>query len=237
MGVFNISKLWLLSLFLLLNCSSINHGLTSIISNSYPEVIFYIETNKKLIALTFDDGPDSITTLGIMETLSKYDSKATFFLITNHVGENEDIVTRIVKEGHEIGNHMTSDEPSYKLPDSEFIKKFNEADSILSEYAEVRWFRPGSGLFTNSMINIMDAHEKDYLYVLGSVYPLDPIIHSSSFASFYITQNVRPGSIIILHDRGARGKRTIKTLNNILPKLKARGYKMVTLSELYDSKR
>jgi peptidoglycan/xylan/chitin deacetylase (PgdA/CDA1 family) len=207
------------------------------LSYTYPEAIFHVKTNKKLVALTIDDSPDSVTTLKILEILSKYDSKATFFLITNYISGNEKIVTRIANEGHEIGNHMTSDEPSYQLSNTEFSKKFNKADSILSEYSEIRWFRPGSGIYTNSMINTLNNHEKEYLFVLGSVYPLDPVIPSSSFASFFITQNIRPGSIIILHDRGDRGKRTVKTLKNILPKLNSKGYKLVTLSELYESQR
>ena len=73
MEVFNYTKLWLLILLIILlclNCSYITHGIASIISNSFPEAIYYIETNEKLIALTVDDGPDSNTTIGIIELLS-----------------------------------------------------------------------------------------------------------------------------------------------------------------------
>ena len=105
MFIFYKTTLWLLLLLLLLvflNCSYITHGLTSIVSKKYPGAIYYINTDEKLIALTIDDSPDSNFTLGILETLSKYDSKATFFLITDYIAGNEDIVRQIIKEGRAL---------------------------------------------------------------------------------------------------------------------------------------
>ncbi len=224
----------LLLLFLLYaNCSYVTHGMTSIISKSFPGAVYYIDTDEKFLALTIDDGPDSSTTPAILATLAKYDAKATFFLITSHIENNSKIVTEIVENGHEIGNHMTRDEPSYKLSRSDFLRKFNKADSVLSQYADVRWFRPGSGFYSKKMIEYINS--RGYRCVLGSVYPVDTVIRSSSFASFYVSLNAKPGSIIILHDRGARGARTVETLQTILPILTKRVYRFVTLSDLSDS--
>jgi peptidoglycan/xylan/chitin deacetylase (PgdA/CDA1 family) len=83
------------------------------------------------------------------------------------------------------------------------------------------------------MITYLGHNERDYRCVLGSVYPLDTVIPSSLFATAFISLNVRPGSIVILHDRENRGRRTVTTLKRILPKLQRRGYKIVTLTELY----
>ena len=229
----NISLFVLLLLFLLYaNCSYVTHGMTSIISKSFPGAVYYFDTDEKLLALTIDDAPDSITTPEILATLEKYDAKATFFLITSYIENNSKIVAKIVENGHEIGNHMTRDEPSYKLSKPEFIRKFNKADSVLSQYAEVGWFRPGSGFYSEQMIDYINS--RGYRCALGSVYPVDTITRSSSFSSFYISMTVRPGSIIILHDRGARGALTVETLHTIFPILTRRGYRFVTLSELFD---
>ncbi|MBD3288019.1 polysaccharide deacetylase family protein [candidate division KSB1 bacterium] len=237
MRIFSKSNILLLILLILIliymNCSYVTHGITSIISKSFPGAVYYVNTNEKLLALTIDDGPDSITTPAILETLEKYNARATFFLISSYIENNSEIVTRIAEQGHEIGNHMTHDEPSHKLSKAKFIRKFNEADSIFSQYAKVRWFRPGSGFYNEWMIEYIES--RGYRCALGSVYPVDTITRSSSFSSFYISMTVRPGSIIILHDRGARGALTVETLHTILPILKNRGYEFVTLSELVDS--
>jgi peptidoglycan/xylan/chitin deacetylase (PgdA/CDA1 family) len=64
------------------------------------------------------------------------------------------------------------------------------------------------------------------------VYPLDPHVPSSAFASAYVLSNVHPGAVVVLHDRGARGRRTAETLRRVLPALRHRGYRVTTLSEL-----
>jgi hypothetical protein len=83
------------------------------------------------------------------------------------------------------------------------------------------------------MLSILKKH--GYRCALGSVYPFDAKIGFSGFAARHVLWNVRPGSIIILHDHGARGKRTTSTLATILPELNRRGFRVVPLSELADS--
>jgi peptidoglycan/xylan/chitin deacetylase (PgdA/CDA1 family) len=73
---------------------------------------------------------------------------------------------------------------------------------------------------------------KGYECALGSVYPYDATIPSSAFAARYILRNVRPGAVIVLHDGGARGRRSARTLRTVLPALSSRGYRVVALSEL-----
>jgi peptidoglycan/xylan/chitin deacetylase (PgdA/CDA1 family) len=73
---------------------------------------------------------------------------------------------------------------------------------------------------------------RGYRLTLGSVYPLDAQIGWSAFSAWFITNVIQPGSIIVLHEGGARGERTIRTLRTILPELKRRGYTVVTVTEL-----
>jgi peptidoglycan/xylan/chitin deacetylase (PgdA/CDA1 family) len=203
-----------------------------ILARRSPEVIYYVETEEPVVALTIDDGPDPVATAGILDLLEQYGARATFFLITTHIPGNEELVVRTVAEGHEIANHLTTDEPSILLDLPEFERRLIEAHSVLSDYSKVRWFRPGSGWYNADMLSI--AHQHDYRCALGSVYPFDPQIPSARFAARYILANVRPGSIIVLHDYGARGERTIVALSTILPELNRRGLRVVTLSELVD---
>lgn len=197
-----------------------------------PEVIYFIEIEKPVVALTIDDGPDAVSTPKILDVLDQHNAHATFFLISSRIPGNEDIITRAVEEGHEIGNHLTSDEPSILLSLTDFEQQLLEAHNALSEYADVRWFRPGSAWYNAEMLSVI--HEHGYQCVLGSVHPFDPQIPSSWFAARYILGNVQPGSIIVLHDYGSRGERTVTALETVLPELDRRGFRVVTLSELSD---
>jgi peptidoglycan-N-acetylglucosamine deacetylase len=196
-----------------------------------PGVTYFINTDLPVVALTIDDSPDRETTPTILEILGNYEAKATFFIITNQGKGNEDLVREIVNQGHELGNHLTEDYPSIKLTAEMFEKQVKESHQILSQYSKLTWLRPASGWYNPKMINI--AKSQDYRVVLGDIFPYDTHIPSSEFAVNHILTNLKSGSIIILHDGGERGKRTAKTLTKVLPKIKAKGYTIVSLSELW----
>ncbi len=214
------------------NCSHINRGLVRMVQHIHPQAFFFIDTERKMVALTIDDSPHPQTTWEILQVLEQFDAKATFFVISDSVNGREDIVRQIVQAGHEIGNHMTGDTPSYRLKPQVFRKRFTEADSVLAQYDSVRWFRPASGLYTYEMVSYLSQSHPGYHMALGSVYPIDAAIGWSDFAVMYIKLNISSGDIIILHDGGQRGRRTVETLGRILPYLKEKGYEVVTLSRL-----
>ncbi len=195
-----------------------------------PAVLYSIETDEKVVALTIDDGPDACGSPKILDILAKYDAHATFFLISSHIEGNEEYVERMVAEGHELGNHLTEDKPSISLTNEEFEQELLEADAAISEYAKSKWFRPGSGWYNDEMLATIEKY--NYQCALGNVYPYDPQISIYWFAAYYILGNTKPGSVIVLHDYNRRGGRTAKALEIILPKLQEQGYKVVTLSEL-----
>ena len=203
----------------------------SFVASNFPGVVYFAKTNKPIVALTIDDGPDPITTPKILETLARYEAKATFFLISSRIEGNEKIVADIVSNGHELGNHLTEDKPSIKLSPSTFEMELLEAHKVLANFAEPHWLRPASGWYNAGMLET--ARKYGYQVALGSVFPYDTHIPSSWFASMHILANVLPGSIIVVHDCGSRGERTITTLATVLSQLRQRGYDVVTLSELF----
>jgi len=200
------------------------------VAASRPGCLFFARTMEKVVALTLDDGPDRTTTPRILDLLRKHDARATFFLISSRVQGKDPVVLRIVKEGHEIGNHMTRDEASIRLSRHKFEKLLLEADSVLRRFAAPRWMRPASGWYNAEMIATVRRH--NYRCALGSVYPFDPAIPIPGWASRVILGQVQPGAIIILHDGGQRGRNTYRVLERVLPELARRGYRIVTLSEL-----
>ena len=197
-----------------------------------PSVLYFVETTEPVVALTIDDGPDPETTPEILSVLGRNDVQATFFLISSQVAGNEVVVSQIIEQGHEIGNHLTRDEPSFRLSPSEFENALLEADDVLSRFAPVRWVRPASGWYNASMLSIIEAH--GYKCALGSIYPYDAQIPAVDFAVSHTLRKARPGSIIVLHDGGARGRRTASVLRRILPELQGRGLRVTTLSDLVD---
>ncbi len=219
---------------ILFHCAPITHWVIYRVAEKYPEALFYIPTDQPMVALTIDDAPNAETTPLILDLLKTYHAHATFFIITEYVTGNEAIVKRILAEGHEIGNHMPLDEPSVDLPFPEFVKKFNQADSILRQFGPVRWFRPGSAYYSEEIARFIRNDSRGYQLVLGSVYPLDAQIPFSSWASHYVDWSARPGDIIVLHDGKNRGKRTIRTLNYVLPDMIQEGLQVVTLTTLYN---
>lgn len=199
-----------------------------------PDVLYFVKTEEKIIALTIDDGPHPMVTPKILDVLSEYQVPATFFLIGGRVQHNEDILRRIASNGHEIGNHHMEDAPSIRLSEDQFEKQLLQAHRILSEFAQVKWFRPASGWFNERMLRQVEKH--NYKCALGSVYPYDAAIHNVTFLSNYILDNVFPGAIIILHDGTLERKATVDVLKQIIPILKRHGYRFVTLTELTKSK-
>ena len=192
--------------------------------------LYSVSTPERAVALTLDDGPDSVHTPEILEQLRANRARATFFLISGHVPGNERLVEQIAADGNEIGNHLTRDEPSYRLDDEEFAAAAREAGAVLGKFAKVRWLRPASGWYNGAMVATME--QQGYRCALGSVYPYDAQLSSASLSAAYIMTNVRPGSVIILHEGGDRGRRTVEVLRRVLPALRDRGYRVVSLSEL-----
>ena len=193
--------------------------------------LYSIAARERAVALTLDDGPDSVHTQEILDLLRANGARATFFLISGHVPGNERLVEKIAADGNEIGNHLTRDEPSYRLTDEEFAAAAREAGSVLGKFGKVRWLRPASGWYTGAMVATME--QQGYRCALGSVYPFDAQLSSASLSAAYIMTNVRPGSVIILHEGGDRGRRTVEVLRRVLPALRDRGYQVVSLSELH----
>jgi peptidoglycan-N-acetylglucosamine deacetylase len=197
---------------------------------SSPRCLFAIQTDKPLVALTIDDGPDTAHTPELLRLLEAHDARATFFLISGNIPGAEPIVTDLLARGHEIGNHLTRDEPSIRLSPAGFGIAMRAADSLLASFARPRWVRPGAGWYNAAMVDTMER--AGYRCALGSVYPYDGHGTWPPLAAAYIVANTRPGAIVVLHEGGERGARTIAILRRVLPQLRARGYRVVTLSEL-----
>jgi peptidoglycan/xylan/chitin deacetylase (PgdA/CDA1 family) len=196
----------------------------------FPGCLYQVQTRRPLVALTIDDGPDSSSTPRILDQLRRHDARATFFLITDRMEGQRQLIRRVLREGHELGNHFTQDRPSILLGRHTFEADLLQAHLLLSTWTYPRWARPGSGWYSQDMLSVMRRH--GYRCALGSVYPLDTAIPSVTWATSYILRHTRPGAVLMLHDGESRGRRTAQVLERVLPELRRRGYRVVTLSGL-----
>ena len=197
-----------------------------------PDVLFFAETQDSLIALTLDDGPHSTLTPRILDVLAEHEAQATFFIMGRHVPGNEALLRRMVAEGHELGNHMMTSTPSVFLSPGVFRRRMVQAHQQLARFDSIRWLRPASGLFDEAMREQVEEH--GYRLALGSVYPNDAQNPFVPYLAGFILRHAEPGAVIILHDGAWWRTRTVHVLRRVLPELRRRGYRIVTLSELVE---
>nr|OQO16195.1 hypothetical protein B0A51_13317 [Rachicladosporium sp. CCFEE 5018] len=202
----------------------------------FPSVLFHVQTTRKIIALTIDDAPSAHTS-EILEVLKKHNATATFFVIGDQVNGREGILTNILQHGHELGNHATHDEPSISLPSDVLAEQISSVDSLLNDaYTTANvtrqsfWFRPGSGVFSQRVLDI--AEKADYKTVLGSIYPHDPFIRYWRVNAWHVLSMARPGAVIICHDRRSW---TAPMLKRVLTELHNRGFEVVSVSKLLEA--
>ncbi len=138
----------------------------------------------------------------------------------------------IVSRGHEIGNHLIDEAPSALLAPAEFARALERSHQTLSAYADIHWFRPGSGWINPRML--AEIRKYGYRCALGSIYPYDGQIASARFSRHFIQANAFPGAVVVLHDGGSRGLRTAAILEKILPNFQASGWRFTTLSGLVE---
>lgn len=192
--------------------------------------------DKKMIALTFDDGPDEDFSPQILDILKKYEAKATFFVVGQKVGWNPDIVKRASDEGHEIGNHTFTHINICKSSDEEINSEISKTQEIIKNVTgkEPELFRPPYRAISEKLFNVMES--KDMKVVLWS--DLDPRDWSNP-GTYNIVKTIETksenGTIILLHDynkiRNDKSQ-TIQALEEIIPKMQSLGYEFVTISEI-----
>ena len=195
--------------------------------------------SKKVVALTFDDGPSPEYTPLILDVLKKHNVKATFFLVGKHVKKYPDVARRILAEGHEIGNHTYSHRDLVPSTIKKLKREILQNQELIKEYlgVETRLFRPPRGIYSEAVRQFVVKN--GLTMVLWSLSGIDWAGTPASLIAKRILRYTHPGAIILLHDSGALIRseghsriNTAKALDKAIPALKERGYRFVTVSEL-----
>ena len=191
---------------------------------------YYEKKNQKVVALTFDDGPNPATTNQALDTLSKYGIKATFFVLGKNVSGNEEILKRMKSDGHVIGNHSWSHPVLSKLSLDEAKKQITDTEDALTKVlgSSSKLMRPPYGAITDDIRNSLDLS-----FIMWDVDSLDWKSKNEASILTEIQRQVRNGSIILMHDIHAE---TVNALPKIIDYLKEQGYHFVTVPEMLNSR-
>jgi peptidoglycan-N-acetylglucosamine deacetylase len=194
------------------------------------DVLWFVDTDAPVFALTFDDGPSEETTPGLLEVLARHRGHATFFLIGERAKAHPELVRAITAAGHEIANHLMRDERSALMPDDQFRHDLAEANALLKPYGPVRWFRPGSGWFTPRMLR--SAAQQDLRAVLGTLVAAHRGRPDDARITPGLLAGIRPGSIVVLHEGTPQRRGVVQATDELLGALAGRGPAAVTVSDL-----
>lgn len=202
----------------------------------YSNVVRKVSITKKLIALTFDDGPHFKYTEEILEILSQYNIRATFFVVGENAERYPNIVEREIKEGHEVGNHTYKHEYLKGKCADEIEFQISETESVLSGSCDYtpKLLRPPGGLYDGTLSD--EALKMGYTVVLWSIDTRDWSHPDVSSIVENIKKETDSGDIILMHDFiGGAPSPTPNALRTVLPWLINEGYEFVTVSELISS--
>jgi peptidoglycan/xylan/chitin deacetylase (PgdA/CDA1 family) len=159
--------------------------------------ITHVETTEPVAALTFDDGPDPATTPRLLEILDRHGAKATFFMLGEHALRYPELVQRIAAAGHAIANHSFDHRRLPSLSRAERRRQVLACEAALSPYGQ-KLFRPPRGL--QSLASWLDVTSLGYQVVTWNVVAWDWEVRAAEWTAEQLSAQVRPGSIVLLHD-------------------------------------
>lgn len=187
-------------------------------------------SRQKLLALTFDDGPNTTTMVQIMDLLDQFNAKATFFVVGNMISAHTvPVLKNAAARGFEIGNHGMNHLHMSNLTAQEILTEVQSLQEILERDAGIRptLFRPPYLDVDDRMRQIIDM---PFISGAGN-YDWDPLCTVSQRVKLAL-EAVESGAVLLMHCF-AGNDATVEALRIILPEIQRRGYRMVTVSELF----
>lgn len=196
-----------------------------------------VETSEKLVAITFDDGPHPAGTKPILDTLSSRQVPATFFLIGRDIATHPDLAKDIAAAGHEIGNHSFSHDRMIGVTPAWVADEVEATDALIrtTGYTGEILFRPPNGKKLFALPHYLAEHNRTT--ITWDVAPDSEGTPDAATIEQTTVDQVRPGSIILLHPMYPTREQTRQAVGPILDRLKQRGYRFVTVSQLLAARR
>ncbi len=190
----------------------------------FPEAIWrFKKRGRKVVYLTFDDGPIPEVTPWVLDTLDRYRIKATFFMVGENVCRNPGLFEEIKKRGHSWGNHTMHHIQGMKVRSVNYLRDLNAAHTVIQSSL----FRPPHGIIRWAQAKVIKNH---YNIVMYDLVTRD---YSRKLSPDQVFENVRRyarnGSIIVFHDSLKARKNIMATLPRAIEWLQSEGYEFARL--------
>ncbi len=190
----------------------------------FPEAIWrFKKRGRKVVYLTFDDGPIPEVTPWVLDTLDRYRIKATFFMVGENVCRNQGLFEEIKKRGHSWGNHTMHHIQGMKVRSVNYLRDLNAAHTVIQSSL----FRPPHGIIRWAQAKVIKNH---YNIVMYDLVTRD---YSRKLSPDQVFENVRRyarnGSIIVFHDSLKARKNIMATLPRAIEWLQSEGYEFARL--------
>lgn len=192
------------------------------------------DPSQKVIYLTFDAGYENGYTPAILDALKKHKVKATFFVVGNYIKTSPDLIKRMVKEGHTVGNHTFTHPDMSKIADEASFKQ--EIQSLEQLYKDTtgkemkKYYRPPQGKYSES--NLKMAQDLGYKTIFWSLAYVDWYVDQQPTAQEAydkLIPRIHPGAVVLLH---STSKTNSEILDELLTKWEQEGYTFGTLDDL-----
>ena len=206
------------------------YGTYYVAGNFFMKVLCSANTTKKVVAISFDDGPVELYTPQVLEVLKEQKVPAAFFCIGRRITENESLFRQLHEQGHIIGNHSYTHTPLFDLlPSRKMLEDVQMTDRVIKKALGLRpkLFRPPYGITTPAMKKVMDKGE--YTAIGWSIRSLDTIAIDEKKLLNKLIRLLRPGAVILLHDTQ---KITLTILPRFIQAARNEGYEFVRLDKL-----
>jgi peptidoglycan/xylan/chitin deacetylase (PgdA/CDA1 family) len=199
--------------------------------------IVRLNTDQRIVALTFDDGPSPPYTDQLLEVLAKHEVKATFFMIGNRIEKHPETMRRVIAEGHQIGNHSYSHPLLGFLPPSYVQREIERTDKLLRQVGVTGEIVFRAPVLTRFLPVAWVLAKGGRAHISCNVWGWDWTTQNPDRITETVLKKVKPGSIVVLHDGKAENKDanrsgTIEATDRIITALKRDGYRFVRLSDV-----
>ena len=196
----------------------------AIVKPLFKDLLWQVQTEEKKLYLTFDDGPVEGITNFVLDILQSHQAKATFFCVGENVAKFPELYSRILTEGHVVGNHTYNHLKGWSTNDLAYYRNVLECAQVV----ESNLFRPPYGKFTKSQ---SAAIRKRFKVVMWDVLSRDYDAKTSKEQCLKnVIDNVENGSIVVLHDSLKAKENCIYILPLLLNQLQDEGYEFEVLT-------
>ncbi len=182
--------------------------------------------DKKLVALTFDDGPNYKVTTFLLDELDNKNAKASFFLVGSRISSQKELIKRMYNSGHSVGSHSYNHKNLTKLTDEQLLKEINDTNELISQITgeDVKYLRPPYGSYNKDLLNKINM-----TFILWNVDTLDWQSRDSQKVCDNIINSAKDGAIILLHDLY---QTSVDGALCAIDKLQEQGYAFVSIDEM-----